>query len=57
MGAVQHVYGALLPPSPAAQDSSGMSAGTAFDSDAAPSSFNSAELAFACAMDEQPVQP
>ncbi|KAK9830885.1 hypothetical protein WJX81_001707 [Elliptochloris bilobata] len=57
MGAVQHTYGALLPPqspSPVAQDSSGMSDGTAFDSDAAPSSFNSAELAFACTMDEQP---
>lgn len=55
VGAAQHAYGALLPPqppSPQPQDSSGMSVGTAF-SDAAASSYDSAELAFACVLDDQ----
>jgi hypothetical protein len=60
MGAVQSVYGALLPPpeppaSPQQPGSSGGSAGTMF-SDAGASSFGSAELAHACAMDEQQVR-
>ncbi len=60
MGAVQSVYGALLPPpeppaSPQQPGSSGGSAGTMF-SDAGDSSFGSAELAHACAMDEQQVR-
>jgi hypothetical protein len=59
MGAVQSVYSALLPPpelpaSPLQPGSSGGSAGTMF-SDAG-ESFTSANLALACAMDEQQVR-